>query len=177
MHSYENVDPQMPPERFSRQGTGEFDETSSLPLQTESVGSKNGRIPRGSRLPRQRPKILQYQLLSVAGAPGFEPGITGSKPGALPLGYAPISRASKRAPLAFSYIWRAAALLPVSGPRSNAARAPHASVRHRFRRSMGDRLLDRLGIAHQWLFEPHLQQLAPHARRRAGEEDQGARLG
>ncbi len=26
----------------------------------------------------------------LAGAPGFEPGITGSKPGALPLGYAPI---------------------------------------------------------------------------------------
>ena len=27
---------------------------------------------------------------TVAGAPGIEPGITGSKPVALPLGYAPI---------------------------------------------------------------------------------------
>ncbi len=32
---------------------------------------------------------LKGAFLRMAGAPGFEPGITGSKPGALPLGYAP----------------------------------------------------------------------------------------
>jgi len=41
MHSYENVDPQMPPERFSRQGVGEFDE-KSWHCQTNLTGPAKG---------------------------------------------------------------------------------------------------------------------------------------
>jgi hypothetical protein len=33
---------------------------------------------------------MSIALTSLAGAPGFEPGITGPKPVALPLGYAPM---------------------------------------------------------------------------------------
>ena len=119
----------MPPNRFSGQWAREFDEKWSLPLQTESVGSESGRIPRVSQLPRQRIKILPYQCVSVAGAPGFEPGITGSKPDALPLGYAPI-RSRNAGPLTgpplrpISQIWGTAALLPVSCARSNAREQP-----------------------------------------------------
>src|SRR4029077_16798448 len=43
---------------------------------------------RGGRLPKQ---LIRLYFLSLwAGAPGFEPGITGPKPVALPLGHAPI---------------------------------------------------------------------------------------
>ena len=43
---------------------------------------------RGGQLPKQL--IRLYFLSLLAGAPGFEPGITGPKPVALPLGHAPI---------------------------------------------------------------------------------------
>ena len=35
---------------------------------------------------------------TLAGAPGFEPGITGPKPVALPLGYAPVNREAECTP-------------------------------------------------------------------------------
>jgi hypothetical protein len=99
----------MPPERFSRRCAREFDEETSLPRQTESEGQKTGENPRRSRPPRQSMKMLSYQYVSVAGAPGFEPGITGPKPVALPLGHAPICaqhRWKSRPPSRFS-IWQA----------------------------------------------------------------------
>ena len=61
-----NVDPQMPPERFSCQCARELDEKSSLPLQMKSEGPKSGGISRPSRHLRQSIKILLYQRLSVA---------------------------------------------------------------------------------------------------------------
>lgn len=45
----ENVDPQMPPERFLCQVARELDEKSSLLLQMESEGPKPGENPRGIR--------------------------------------------------------------------------------------------------------------------------------
>ena len=41
-----NVDPQMPPERFSCQCARELDEKSSLPLQMELEGQKTGGVSR-----------------------------------------------------------------------------------------------------------------------------------
>ena len=55
-----NVDPQMPPERFSCQCARELDEKSSLPLQMEFGGPKSGGILRGIRLARYDQKILLY---------------------------------------------------------------------------------------------------------------------
>ena len=37
-------------------------------------------------------------VCTLAGAPGFEPGITGPKPVALPLGYAPVNREAECTP-------------------------------------------------------------------------------
>jgi hypothetical protein len=102
----ENVDHQMPLERFSRRCGSEFDEVTSLPLQTESKEQKSGGIPPGSRPSRQNAKTLPYARVSVAGAPGFEPGITGPKPIALPLGYAPTRALCERPPCVTS-IWQA----------------------------------------------------------------------
>jgi hypothetical protein len=56
-----NVDPQMPPERFSCPCARELDEKSSLPLQMDPGGLKSGGNSRGIRLPRQSIKILLYQ--------------------------------------------------------------------------------------------------------------------
>jgi hypothetical protein len=80
------------------------------------------------RNPPEKPRFREtrffclYQWFIVAGAPGFEPGITGPKPIALPLGYAP-TRISERDRLAPPLYGRRAALLPVSGPRGNADRS------------------------------------------------------
>src|SRR5437764_4713357 len=39
------------------------------------------------------------ELMRMAGAPGFEPGVAGPKPAALPLGYAPASVGPFRGPV------------------------------------------------------------------------------
>jgi UDP-N-acetylmuramoylalanine-D-glutamate ligase len=52
--------------------------------------STSGGNSRKIWIPSQSQKIILYQRLMVAGAPGFEPGMTGPKPVALPLGHAPI---------------------------------------------------------------------------------------
>jgi hypothetical protein len=62
----ENVDPQMPSERFSWRGAREFDEKSSLPFQRESKGPKTARNSRRIRRNRQSKKMLPYKRLSVA---------------------------------------------------------------------------------------------------------------
>jgi hypothetical protein len=74
-----NVDPQMPPERFSCQCARELDEKSSLPLQMESGGPKSGGNLRGIRLARHDQKLIRYQWLIVAVLGGYGEPVSGSK--------------------------------------------------------------------------------------------------
>jgi hypothetical protein len=64
----------------------------------------------------------------VAGAPGVEPGITGSKPGALPLGYAPIPLTPMRKPSSRHSPYMASGALRTSiggwGQRMGVPKAP-----------------------------------------------------
>ena len=83
--------PECRPGDFLSRDAPEFGAELSLPLRTESARHRKQRgFRREIRLPSKRHKIVLYQVLSVAGAPGFEPGITGPKPVALPLGHAPM---------------------------------------------------------------------------------------
>ena len=56
----ENVDPQMPPERYSRRGAHEFDVESSLALQRESEGPKYGGDSAGNSAPLARAQKYFY---------------------------------------------------------------------------------------------------------------------
>src|SRR4051794_31957204 len=47
------------------------------------------RVPRPPAITTAARSSAMGQVMKVAGAPGFEPGITGPKPVALPLGHAP----------------------------------------------------------------------------------------
>ena len=64
----------------------------------------------------------------MAGAPGVEPGITGSKPGALPLGYAPIPLTPMRKPSSRHSPYMASGALRTSiggwGQRMGVPKAP-----------------------------------------------------
>jgi hypothetical protein len=123
----ENVDPQMPLKRFSRQSVREDGAKSSLPLRRKSEVPESGWVLGQIRPHRPTATCSRSITKSVAGAPGFEPGITRPKPVALPLGHAP-SRFFGSRPLARRANrldqwprWRAArfAVLPASGPLGN----------------------------------------------------------
>src|SRR5262249_7399738 len=57
-----------------------------------------GRLDRGST--ERRRSVRRRRSGTLAGAPGFEPGIAGPKPAALPLGYAPLRAEHMRVPTA-----------------------------------------------------------------------------
>ncbi len=92
---------------------------------------------RRAEMPRKQPKKGRFrgarifvlcQWLGLAGAPGFEPGITGSKPDALPLGYAPMRSAFERSPRYAKHMAGGCSPTRIGGPRQRHAR-PLSPVR------------------------------------------------
>ena len=122
MHSYENVDPQMPPERRSRKRRPSVPAIASLSLQGRRDGGQIPRKPPEKGRFRETRIFVLYQYLQLAGAPGFEPGITGSKPDALPLGYAPMRSAFERSPRYAKHMAGGCSPTRIGGPRQRHAR-------------------------------------------------------
>ena len=77
---------------------------------------------------------------TLAGAPGFEPGITGPKPVALPLGYAPVNREAECTPPP-GCTWRpiAEAACGLAPTRSSSIEEEHGQGDHRERDDADDR--------------------------------------
>src|SRR5262245_1548381 len=86
----------------------------------------------------------------MAGAPGFEPGIAGPKPAALPLGYAPLRREYRRAdPSSAPVRDEAPATVPPTGDSTR--RAATALCRNRHFSVPLLRLVGRRGVRRSWV--------------------------